>query len=516
VTASRSSVSASSVAGTLAFLLALASGAEEARAERRIVVLDFSGPQAARFQRDVERLVRADHELVPARRYRSAARELKATTTTPRNVRRVAARAGVDGVVVGEVARRRGRYELEVRVLSGSDGRPTGGTITATTRAPGLSGAARRQVIRGLRQSLRDLPEVRPDRGRDDRRAADGQRPRRGAAADDDGERRKRRAAAEDDDRQRERSRARRRAAARDDGRSEDRERDRARSVRDREREKNAEKDPPPPITDERTLDLLARSRAVDVQGGLSTVGRKLSFNFAPDLGMDAPQEYAGGMVPAAFIAGELYPLAFDLEADSPKRDIGVTGVFERVLQIRSTVPGRSDIILPTEQQRYAVGLVFRKNLGSSPASPTVKASVRYNRAHFQIDRSPAEAAGINIDVPNVDYTYFDPGAAIRYPLSPKLAVNAEARFLLPTSTGEIQQAEQYGPATVTGVDVDLGVEYRYTPQILIRAGVRGMGFAFDFDGQGDLIDRNGDGSADVGGALDRYLGAYLTAGYLY
>lgn len=265
----------------------------------------------------------------------------------------------------------------------------------------------------------------------------------------------------------------------------------------------------------ERRADLEARSRGLDVEAGLAGLNRNLGFSVATDLGEQAPQGYSGSFVPAAFLRAELYPFAFSLESDSPKRDIGLSAVYEKVLQIESQVP-MSDVVLPTDQQRYAVGLVYRKNFGDDPTSPTLKVIAHYNQASFTLDKGPAQEMGITVDVPNVTYTYFDPGLGLRYPFSEKVALNAGAHFLFITSTGEMQQEDQYGSATVTGFDLDANLEYRLKPRLLLRVGGRAMGFAFDFDGNGALTDRNGDMTQDVGGAFDRYLGGYATLGYLF
>jgi hypothetical protein len=91
-----------------------------------------------------------------------------------------------------------------------------------------------------------------------------------------------------------------------------------------------------------------------------------------------------------------------------------------------------------------------------------------------------------------------------------------EAKFLAVLDTGEIQQPTQYGAAKVTGVDADGGVEMRFGQHFLARAGARLLFMGYDFKGTGAMTDRDGNGETDVGGAADRYLGGYLTAGYLF
>ena len=135
----------------------------------------------------------------------------------------------------------------------------------------------------------------------------------------------------------------------------------------------------------------------------------------------------------------------------------------------------------------------------------------------FAIDRGAAPV-GVVVNVPNVEYHYLDPGLAVRVPLSSRLALCAAGRFLLVESAGEVQQADQYGAAKMTGFDADAALELRATPRVLLRAGARYLAIAFAFDGSGAMTtSRDGDPtSVNVGGALDRYLGGYASAGYLF
>src|SRR5690606_29921292 len=149
----------------------------------------------------------------------------------------------------------------------------------------------------------------------------------------------------------------------------------------------------------------------------------KLTFTFNDSLAY-APRGYTGPMVAGAYVAGELYPLAFDRERRGVSRHIGVGAVLDRVLELDSQMRYTStadnmtaQAVLPTEQQRWGVGLVYRHNFGTGPTSPTVKLSARYNRFRFTIDKSaiPDDAPAVppigeKVDIPNVDYTYFDPG----------------------------------------------------------------------------------------------------------
>lgn len=451
-----------------------------ASAEKRIVVLDFEGPKAEKFRQQVGRLLAKESKIVSSKKYEEAADEMRAKTQSKRNVRRVAKKIRADGVVVGEVKERRGKYKLTVRILSGRSGSSVGET-SVISRGTKLSSKDKRKLKKGLDAALGDLDEL---RGSDDEGDEDD-----GADEEDMGE---------DDE-----------GGDEDEGDDEDKDED------DEDKDENVAN-----LSEDELADLRARSRAIIVSVGVGPVIRDLSFN-AADAGLE-PRGYNSGAVPIGGLRGEAYPLAFNLGNKGIKRDIGLSFEFERILQINTQANDGMGIMLdlPTEQQRFAIGVVVRKNFGNDPMSPTVKLSARYNRARFNIDKTEAINQMIDVDVPNVNYKYYDPGLGVRYPINPKTALNVEGRFLAVSFAGEIQRGSEYGAASITGFDADANIEYRYNDRLFILVGGRIIGFAFDFNPvEGmvpDRIDRNGDGVQDVGGALDRYLGGYLSAGYLF
>jgi hypothetical protein len=265
------------------------------------------------------------------------------------------------------------------------------------------------------------------------------------------------------------------------------------------------------------------RRHPIEALVGASITGRNLSFTTTAGL-TNKPQGYKSGVpVGGLFIDASLYPLAFNKKNRSILRDFGINVMFDRVLSISSQLKykdgaGADQVAtLGTTEQRLAVGLVFRFPLGDAPTSATILASVRYNRSKFVIAKDQAPM-GVIVDIPNTDYTYVDPGLALRYPLSAKLALDGGLRFLFITNTGEMQQPEQYGAATVIGFDVDAGGDYMLNRSWFLHAGLHLESIGFSFKGNGDLTSkRDGDATTiDVSAARDTYYGAMLTAGYLY
>jgi len=221
--------------------------------------------------------------------------------------------------------------------------------------------------------------------------------------------------------------------------------------------------------------------------------------------------------VPGAYLAAELYPSAFSDGERTALADFGIGFVFDRVIKLNATVEGTGmeDVRLGTTMWRYGANLRYRHNFDDGHNGYSVHGSLGFSWAGFGIDKASAPD-GVSVDVPNVDYKYVDIGGGGRVPISDKFSVLAEAKFLAPLNTGEIQENDHYGPATVMGFEGEAALEYQFFGSFMARAGVRYMLLDFSFDGDGALDDRDGNGEDDVSGASDRYLGGFLTGGYWF
>jgi hypothetical protein len=187
--------------------------------------------------------------------------------------------------------------------------------------------------------------------------------------------------------------------------------------------------------------------------------------------------------------------------------------LYDRVLSLNSkvTLPeGMGTATYSTLESRFAATAVYRHALGRSPTALVVLGTLGYHRQEFNIHGK--------VELPDVKYSMFAPGAGLRFPVMSRLTLAADARLLLPTDTGEIQQQDQYGTATVVGFDGSAGADYRITPNIFARAAVRFEVIRFKFRGNGAQSNaRDGNPmTQDVFGAHDNYIGGFLTAGYLY
>ena len=538
--------------------LLLVAAPPEAAADKYIVVMDIEGERGSRIKTSITRMVKSQHEVMRDSNYHTMARRLRAKKLIPVHVKKVCAALKADGVIDGTLVKDDGRYRFTLRLRSGATGAIIK-TIPMYINQPSISDTMYDKIEERLLAAIDGLPsleggkkrrgpervdededfeeEPRVDRKAERKRAAEEKR--RAAAERKAAEKEARaEAARKKKEEAEERRRARvRKASARDevdeeaedegglddldeedplDGdQAEDDEEPRRTAMRDAGEDDDDEPDASVEAEVSPSAPTSPRTTPVLLHAGVSFVGRNLSFSYAGDEA-DRPLGYQGNPVPGIFAEGEIYPMAF-----SNKRgvlaNLGVGFVADRVLRLNSAVDDGmgGTALLTTRQSRYGASLLYRHNFGDGPRGVSLTASVGYTKLSFVIDKEAAPA-GVIVDVPNVSYAYADPGLGVRIPITGPLAALVEGKFLAVLDTGEIQDPNQYGAATVTGFDADAGLEYRIGEHFLARAGARFVMMGYAFKGTGTLTDRDENGEVDVGGASDRYLGGYVTAGYAF
>jgi hypothetical protein len=249
------------------------------------------------------------------------------------------------------------------------------------------------------------------------------------------------------------------------------------------------------------TIPLTMRTAFADLAVGVSGTARTLDFTAE---GAGAPQNYSSSLVAGVQFAADVYPLAYGRKSKGLTSNIGLSAVFDRVIKLESeSGEGAAAVKLPTTEQRWGVGLIYRQPIG---AKLWVEGSVRYSQLTFEIDDSDAPGT---VTVPDVNYTYIDPGIGVRYLIGSKISAGLEVRVPLPLDAGEIDDAPSagtngQGSATLTAIEAEIAADYLITSNIFARLGGRFMtwGYAFDQDA--------------VSGARDTYFGGHLLAGYLF
>lgn len=515
-----------------------------ARADKRtIVMLEVEGERESKLRKSLERMVKGGHEILPGPTYRDAARRLRAQKLTPNNVKEVCRYLKVDGVLDGTLVQDEEGYRLVVRLRSGVDG-IIEKKIPLRLKQPWLSDKMENQLAQRLMLAIDNLPSMDKDgpdgtlvaaardedekgvkskKGREEeedepvaksRRKGKGKKlgpdeveadevgPDRLASAREEEAKEEREGLdeAQDDEIQDERPDPERTASSDgddgDDGDDED----------DDEEVASIDRDA--------TLQGSPRTTPLLVNLGVSFIGRKLSFDYSGTDTAQAPPGYDGTPVPGAYMTAEAYPARFGDET-GPLANIGIGLVIDRVISLNSTLDDGTGmtVSLPTRMWRYGANLRYRHNFGDEPRGVSVHGAVGYNTAGFSI--SKGEAPG-TVDVPNVNYKYIDIGVGGRIPVAGPLALLAEAKFLGLLNAGQIQTLEQYGPADVNGFEGEAMIEYQITDSINARAGGRFMQVNMTYDGFGALGDRNSDGTQDVSGSSDRFLGGSVTVGYSF
>jgi hypothetical protein len=239
---------------------------------------------------------------------------------------------------------------------------------------------------------------------------------------------------------------------------------------------------------------------------------RRMTFAYTAAL-RQTPSGYSGIPAPGGFVDATVYPLALGHTRRDVVKDLGLELLYDRVIKLSSQVKDPQTMATSTYstlESRFALTAVYRHAFGSSPTAPVVLGTLGYQRQQFNILGK--------VDLPDVKYAILALGAGLRFPVTPKVIVAADAKLLLPTSTGQIQDPDKYGQASVVGFDGTAGVDYLITPSIFARAAARFEVISFSFAGTGSLSNaRDGNPmTQDITGAHDNYIGGLLTVGYLY
>jgi hypothetical protein len=124
----------------LATLVLLAGVATAGR--KRVVVLELDGPKAEKFHDDLVKLLKKHHTVISTDKWNGTAEDLDASKTTEKNIKKVAKKLKIDGVITGKIEKRRGDYILRLKLYAGTTGEPVGNGIDTKADGPRLDGHA--------------------------------------------------------------------------------------------------------------------------------------------------------------------------------------------------------------------------------------------------------------------------------------------------------------------------------------------------------------------------------------
>ncbi len=511
---------------------------------KRLVVLDFEGDGAAKVQAGVVALLKKHHTVISAAKWNDAASDLSAESVSEKNIKKVAKKLKIDGVVSGQVEKRRGDYIIRVKLRAGTTGEIVGGQINVKSSSAKLDDSAESDLADELIGPVGDLDtnrggggggggdddgdadekpvkkvkpsKVKPpveeedeeeDEDEDEledakpkkgfsRRKAEAAKPAKPAKkvakaaeaeAEDEDEAE---AEDEDDENPLPKKRPAKQADADDD------------EVAAREDDESGGELEESDDSDRGTRNpkaLTPQERAVDAVAGLSFTMRRLGFNFSSNVTTE-PNGYKSIPLPGVKIDATIYPGAIGHKRGGIAENIGATVLFDKVLLISSQ--DMTGAKLKTSQQRWAVGVVARYPLKKA----VLGATLAYGKQLFSIEGDTG--------VPDTAYSVIHPGLFVRYPATPKILVNVAAGALAVMGTGQIQEDTQYGGASVLGIDFQASADYQWKENIFLRGGMSLQTYGFAFSGNGDRT--MGTGGQAVAGARDTYVGFALNLGYLY
>ncbi len=514
MTTSKSNTSKSKPAALwalVALVLVALLGVANAGGKKKIVVLDFKGPEGEKFHDDVVKLVEADNTVVNTDKYNGTAEELDAKAPNTKNVKKVAKKLKLDGVVWGKVEKTDDGYTLKLKLRAGANGEVVGEEITTTSKSAKLGKKAKKDItgsllpaIEGLGAASEAEPEVKKDpevkaepEVKKDPELKKDPEAKAEPVEDCKGLKGKKLKKCE------------KRVAAREGG---DGEGGGGGDV-------SASVELAPLSADEA---LLPQNRAVDFTIGMSFIARKLTFS-SGDL-TNKPSGYNQSVpVPGGIMDVTVYPYAFSHKNRGILTGLGIELMYDKVIYINSKKTYTDDATMSlksasinTTEARFAIGAVLRY-----PVSPSLLVGGRLLYSFQQFNLEPTFANGMSTDVPNVGYKAAEPKVFLRYQLGGPIAIDAEAGFMFVTSTGGIQASTNtgYGPATVTGYEINVGLDYTLTKNLFVRALARyeTMALTFKGDPASEANTRDGDGTTqDVKSAKDLYYGATVAIGYAF
>jgi len=246
---------------------------------------------------------------------------------------------------------------------------------------------------------------------------------------------------------------------------------------------------------------------------GMSVQNRSLTFN-SRDY-PQAPKPFNQKPVPGARFGLELYPLAFG--SDSLASGLGIGGMYDQTLGLNLQSTAQPGSKFSVAQRRFDVGPRFRINFGKNPTSPTLTLGVGYMQREFIVNRS-ALTGGNTIDLPDVNYTGFDPGIEFRIPLMERLALTFGGQAIFLTSAGPIQELDSYGQAKVTGGSGTISLDILLTKHVALNLRGEATQIGYKFTGNGAMANNRDmvPSTIDIGGAADRYIGGVGTLAVLY
>ncbi len=493
--------------------------AEAAPRRKRIAVLAFEGPRAKTFRAAVVKLIKRRHTVIAAEVWNRAAEDLDVERVTEKNIRRVAQKLKLDGVVTGTVERRRDDYIVRLKLKAGSTGELVGSRVDVNVRGARLTAKAQREIREELVAAIGDL-DRNSGSERGDEEIADGQDSADSDTNDESAGKpsNAKQSNTEDDVGDGE--------LAKSKSKSANRKTDEDDSVSSAVDEDGGSKERPTKSTerdgsaDGRAEALTPTNRAIDVVVGASFNVRGLQFSADADLANPPPSYRQRIPVLGAMIHAVVYPAAFGHRRRGILAGLGLEVMYDRVLSIRSQrsyldqMSNQQVANLNTAQDRLSLGGVVRYPVAKRVV---LGGKFHYSKQQFVIaQRLPNDSP---TDLPSVRYSMLEPKLFVMFTPASIVAVNLEGGAMFVSNSGPIADATTgYGSTSGLGFEFAAALDIHLTKSIFFRVLGRIERLSLTFNGSAGSLatSRDADPMQDVRGATDLYYGGAGLIGFAY
>jgi hypothetical protein len=581
MTSSKSNASINKLLLVIAALLVTAGiGMRTAAADRkRVVILAFEGEKAEKFHASMVKLVKKNHTVVSTEKWETTAEGLGAAKVSEKNIKKVAKKMKVDGVIEGSITKRRDEYMIKLKLRTGKDGTVS---ATASVKAEGtkLDGSAAKEIKDELIAAIDSLESAdgdddakpakkgKKDDDDDDKKPAkkgkkddddDDKKPaKKGKKDDDDDKKPAKKGKKDDDDDAKPDKKSKFGNGGMKDGKDANgkKDDDKKAAKKDDDDDKKAAKkdddDDKKPAKkdddDDKKPTKKGGKKVASKKGGGDEPDEKVEKTGEPGVKMEAATALsAGNRAIDATIGVSLNArrLIWTADADLPSSADAGAGKGKPPNYKGVPAPGA---VLDLTAYPLAFGhsnasvtkdiglnIMYDKALLISSEAGGEKLTTKSSRFligptfRYPLGKGPgAPVVGGTLrygkqqfsidgaDLPNVNYSMIEPGAFFKYGFG-KIELNVALNYMLVSKSGNMEASDQYGGDKKSGFDLNFGGDYALKPNLFARATFKYESISHKFDGTGMMTTgRDLDPEPDVKGAKDTYIGVAFTVGYLY
>ena len=219
--------------------------------------------------------------------------------------------------------------------------------------------------------------------------------------------------------------------------------------------------------------------------------------------GNEPSPPWVGTAGAAPSINAEFYPLAQDSPGGAG--GIGIYAQYAQFLGVGIAVPGTMGLKASINEGQFEAGVRYRVAIGTSSS---VAFGLGYWERYYIADRSALPNAGV-LDMPDVAYKAFSPGAIYRLSLASGFAGFAQVQVPLVFDSGAIGSGTSYGRGTAVAFDLGAGIQYLVSTHFAIdvAADYDQVGISFSAAPMSQAALRGVSGSSDKAYGLTAALG---------